>query len=485
MVAALAFRLLEPVRVGLMGASLPPAAHSTEERSRQPMKALRNTAMAEDNSILAPAPSPWRLVQIQAGCIDRCRTADPPENRLPQGPAEPIRVLSVFGTRPEAIKLAPVVTELERRPGIISKVCVTAQHREMLDQVLGVFGVAPDYDLHLMRPNQTLPQLASSVLGRLEAILQSERPDWVLVQGDTTTATAATLAAFYARIKVGHIEAGLRSHDKWQPFPEEINRRVAGVIADLHFAPTELCRQNLLREGVPESRVAVTGNTVIDALQWILSQPWDPQSLNGARLALEDRGAKLVLVTAHRRENFGDPITRICAALRALAERYGNRIRLLYPVHRNPAIWEPVHRHLSGIPNITLVPPLGYLPLVQVMKRAYLVMTDSGGIQEEAPALGVPTLVFREVTERPEAVESGNVRLVGSDPRRIVGEAVRLLDNPDEHLRMAQAVNPYGDGHAAARVASALLGESFVPFGPSSARRERGLFSAHWADRTT
>jgi UDP-N-acetylglucosamine 2-epimerase (non-hydrolysing) len=379
---------------------------------------------------------------------------------------QPLRILSVFGTRPEAIKLAPVITELQRRPGIISKVCVTAQHRDMLDQVLRVFDLVPDYDLDLMRPNQTLSRLTASVLEGLEAIFQSERPDWVLVQGDTTTVTTAALAAFYARAKVGHIEAGLRSHDKWQPFPEEINRRVAGVIADLHFAPTEQSRQNLLREGVPESRVVVTGNTVIDALHWVQSQPWDPHSLNGASRALEDKGAKLVLVTAHRRENFGEPITRICEALRTLAEHYGDRIRLLYPVHKNPAIWEPVRRLLGAIPNITLTPPLEYLPLVHVMKRAYLVMTDSGGIQEEAPALAVPTLVFREVTERPEAVESGNVRLVGSDTRRIITEAVRVLDSPDEHSRMARAVNPYGDGHAAVRIVSALQGESFVPFRP-------------------
>jgi UDP-N-acetylglucosamine 2-epimerase (non-hydrolysing) len=378
-----------------------------------------------------------------------------------------LRVLSVFGTRPEAIKLAPVIAELSKRPGITSKVCVTAQHREMLDQVLTLFELTPDYDLNLMVENQTLSGLAAAVLQRLEAIFQSEKPDWVLVQGDTTTVAAAAFAAFNARAKVGHIEAGLRSHDKWQPFPEEINRRIAGAIADLHFAPTERARQNLLREGVADSRVIVTGNTVIDALRWVQSHPWDLRSLGEAGRGLDDPGVKLVLVTAHRRENFGEAITRICAALRTLAQRYGEGLRLIYPVHRNPNIWEPVHRLLGGIWNICLTPPLEYLPLVHLMQRSYLVMTDSGGIQEEAPALGVPTLVFRAVTERPEAVESGNVRLVGSDDRRIVSEAARLLDNPCEYQRMTGAVNPYGDGHAAVRIASALQGESFVPFRPT------------------
>lgn len=388
----------------------------------------------------------------------------PTRGGLPQ----PLRVLSIFGTRPEAIKLAPVITELQKRPGIVSKVCVTAQHREMLDQVLSVFGLTPDYDLNLMEKNQTLPRFAAAVLERLEPVFQSERPDWVLVQGDTTTVAAAALAAFYARAKVGHIEAGLRSHDKWQPFPEEINRRVAGVIADLHFSPTEQSRQNLLREGVPESRVVVTGNTVIDTLRWVQTRPWQPRSLGEAARALEARRrAKLVLVTAHRRENFGEPIARICAALRILAQRYGNGVQFFYPVHKNPNISEPVHRLLDGLPNITLAPPLEYLSLIHVMKQSYLVMTDSGGIQEEAPALGVPTLVFREVTERPEALESGNVRLVGTDLERIVTETVRLLDDSAEHFRMAHAVNPYGDGHAAMRIVSALQGENFMPFRPN------------------
>ncbi|HUI41568.1 MAG TPA: UDP-N-acetylglucosamine 2-epimerase (non-hydrolyzing) [Terriglobia bacterium] len=381
--------------------------------------------------------------------------------------AAALRVLSVFGTRPEAIKLAPVIAELRRRPGVVSRVCVTAQHRQMLDQVLSLFQISPDSDLDLMEANQTPSQVAASALLGLESVLAGERPDWVLVQGDTTTAAAAALAAFYARARVGHVEAGLRSHDKWRPFPEEINRRVAGVIADLHFAPTERARANLLREGVSEDQVVVTGNTVIDALRWVQAQPWAPRSLGDAARALEDANARLILVTAHRRENFGEPIERICEALQELSARYGDAVRILYPVHPNPSIREPVHRLLGGIRNVVLTAPLDYLALVQVMKRSYLVLTDSGGIQEEAPALGVPVLVLREVTERPEAVECGTVRLVGSAKDRIVSEAARLLDDPREHERRAQAVNPYGDGHAAERIGRALAGEVVVPFEPA------------------
>jgi UDP-N-acetylglucosamine 2-epimerase (non-hydrolysing) len=380
-----------------------------------------------------------------------------------------LRVLSIFGTRPEAIKLAPVIQELRKHSRIVSQVCVTGQHREMLHQVLRLFGIMPDYDLDLMQPNQTLSRLAASALERLEPVMISVRPDWVLVQGDTTTAAAAALSAFYARARVGHVEAGLRSHNKWQPFPEEINRRIAGVVADLHFAPTEASRQNLLREGVAESQVVITGNTVIDALRSVQAQPWEPGSLGEAGRRLQGSNARIVLVTAHRRENFGKPILRICAALRELAQRYGDGIRLVYPVHRNPNISEPVHRLLGGIANIILTPPLDYLPLVHLMKRASIVLTDSGGIQEEAPALGVPALVLREVTERPEAVASGNVRLVGTDPERIIAEVTRLLEDPSERRRMSRAVNPYGDGHAAERIVNALRGEDFCRFQAASA----------------
>ncbi|HVA93634.1 MAG TPA: UDP-N-acetylglucosamine 2-epimerase (non-hydrolyzing) [Candidatus Dormibacteraeota bacterium] len=366
-----------------------------------------------------------------------------------------VRVLTVFGTRPEAIKLAPLIEALHRRPGTLSIVCVTGQHREMLDQVLKLFGIVPDHDLNLMRKDQTLPLLAASVFRKLAPILQSERPDWVVVQGDTTSAAIAALGAFYHRCKVAHVEAGLRSHDKWQPFPEEINRRITGVVADIHFAPTEQSRQNLLREGVPESSVMVTGNTIIDALHRIRSLPWDPRTLRGKPSFLKPSSGKLILVTVHRRENFGEPMVRICGALRTLAERYP-KVEIVYPVHRNPHVWEPVHRLLGGIANVSLIPPVDYLTLVHLMMRSYIVVTDSGGIQEEAPSLGVPALVLREVTERPEGVESGNVKLLGSDAQRIVAETSRLLDDPGEHLRMARAVNPYGDGHAAERIASAL-----------------------------
>jgi UDP-N-acetylglucosamine 2-epimerase (non-hydrolysing) len=366
-----------------------------------------------------------------------------------------LKVLTVFGTRPEAVKLAPVIHELARHPDrITSRVLVTAQHRDMLDQVLRMFAVEPDHDLDLMQDNQTPTQVASAVLARLEPILRDERPDWVLVQGDTTTVAAAAFAAFYARARVGHVEAGLRTGDRWQPFPEEINRRIAGVIADRHFAPTSRSRDNLLREDVPAERILVTGNPGIDALRWIATQPEDP--LVG-RLLGDDRSVRTILVTAHRRENFGEPLESICLALRDLAQRYAGRVRIVYPVHRNPNVWGPVHQLLGDVPGVLLQPPLDYLPNLQLMKQAYLVVTDSGGIQEEATGLGVPALVLREVTERPEGVETGALRIVGTDRGRIVSEASRLLDEPAEHARMANAKNPFGDGHAAERIVASLL----------------------------
>jgi UDP-N-acetylglucosamine 2-epimerase (non-hydrolysing) len=386
-----------------------------------------------------------------------------------------VKVLSVFGTRPEAIKMAPVIQELRRRSEELqSVVCVTAQHREMLDQVLGLFAIQPDYDLRVMEDNQTPTQVAAAVLGRLEPILQRERPDWVLVQGDTTTVAAASLAAFYAGVKVGHVEAGLRTHDKWRPFPEEINRRVAGVIADLHLAPTQRACQNLLREGVPDEHIVVTGNPVIDALHWVVSQPPSPETRALLERLLNTEGKirnpqseiRNLLVTAHRRENFGAPLENICLALRDIAVRYDGRVHIVYPAHLNPNVWGPVHRLLGNVPNITLTPPLDYLPMVRLMKHAYLVLTDSGGIQEEAPGLGVPVLVLREVTERPEAVEAGTVRVVGTNRERIVTEACRLLDNPADHERMARAVNPYGDGQASQRIVAALLDEPVDSFSP-------------------
>ncbi len=376
-----------------------------------------------------------------------------------------LRVLAVLGTRPEAIKLAPVIQELQHRSDRMeTRVCVTAQHRDMLDQVLGLFDVRPDDDLDVMSENQTPTQVAAAVLTGLEPILREAEPDWVLVQGDTTTVAAAAFAAYYARARVGHVEAGLRTHDKWQPFPEEINRRIAGVVADLHFAPTERSRQNLLRENVPSERVLVTGNSVIDALYWVAEQPTTSDVTEMLARSGIDEEHRLVLVTAHRRESFGQGIENICLALRELAERYAGRVKIVYPVHRNPSVWEPVHRLLGEVPNITLTLPLEYLPLVHLMKRATLVVTDSGGIQEEAPGFGKPVLVLRDVTERPEAVDAGTVRLVGTDQATIVQQATRLLDDPAAYAEMARAVNPYGDGRASRRIVSALLGEPFEPF---------------------
>jgi UDP-N-acetylglucosamine 2-epimerase (non-hydrolysing) len=366
-----------------------------------------------------------------------------------------LKVLTVFGTRPEAVKLGPVIHELARHPDrIVSRVCVTAQHRDMLDQVLRIFAIQPDFDLDVMQDNQTPTQVAAAVLARLEPILLQERPDWVLVQGDTTTVAAAALGAFYSRSRVGHVEAGLRTGDRWQPFPEEINRRVAGVIADRHFAPTTRSRDNLLREDVPAERILVTGNPGIDALRWITAQPESPE----VRQMLT--AERTILVTAHRRENFGEPLESICLALRDIAERYTGSVHIVYPVHRNPNVWGPVHQLLGNVPHISLRPPLDYLPNLQLMKQAYLVVTDSGGIQEEATGLSIPCLVLREVTERPEGVASGALRIVGTDRARIVAEASRLLDDRAEYERMASADNPFGDGHAAERIVASLLADA-------------------------
>ena len=379
---------------------------------------------------------------------------------------KPIRVLSIFGTRPEAVKMAPVVRLLNQTQRIESLVCVTAQHRQMLDQVLDLFSIQPDRDLNLMKPDQSLSQLTADIFTCLDPVLHELKPDWVLVQGDTTTVMAAALLAYYHRIKVGHVEAGLRTGDKWQPFPEEVNRRVAGVVADLHFAPTEWSRQNLLKENIQSDRIVVTGNTVIDALKFVADQPANQQVLELLeRIGLSGDQAgtveqpRLILVTAHRRENFGAPLEQICLALRDLAELYQERVRIVYPVHLNPNVQEPVYRLLEGVPGIILLPPLDYLPLVHLLKRTSVLLTDSGGLQEEAPGLGVPVLVLREVTERPEGVEAGTVCLVGTRRERLVEQTRRLLDDPLAHAAMAQAVNPYGDGHAAERIVQAIINE--------------------------
>jgi UDP-N-acetylglucosamine 2-epimerase (non-hydrolysing) len=372
-------------------------------------------------------------------------------------PEAPLRVLSVFGTRPEAVKMAPVVRRLAATPGVDSRLCVTGQHRQMLDPVLALFGLAPDVDLDLMRPDQPLAELTAALFSGLDPVLERFQPHWVLVQGDTTTAMAAALLAFYRRVRLGHVEAGLRTGDKWQPFPEEINRRVASAVADLHFAPTAWARDNLLREGVPPAQVLLTGNPVIDALQDIAARPCD---LAAGPLAGVPEDQRVVLVTAHRRENFGRPLEDIFRALRALAEAYAGQVHLVYPVHMNPNVREPAHRMLGGVANIHLLEPLDYLPMVHLMRRAHLILTDSGGLQEEAPALGTPVLVMRQVTERPEALQAGTARLVGTDPERILAEARRLLDDPQAHAAMARAANPFGDGHAAERIVEALLAAS-------------------------
>jgi UDP-N-acetylglucosamine 2-epimerase (non-hydrolysing) len=368
-----------------------------------------------------------------------------------------LRVLSIFGTRPEAVKMAPVVWQLAHTRGIDSQVVVTAQHRQMLDQVLDLFDITPQIDLNLMRPNQSLAELTANIFTHLDPVLNDLKPDWVLVQGDTTTVMSTALLCYYHRIRIGHVEAGLRTGDKWQPFPEEINRRVAGVAADLHFAPTQHARQNLLNEGVPDWRIAVTGNPVIDALRQIVSRP-APDEANQLlqELSIHPGGRQLILVTAHRRENFGQPFEGICLGLRHLAEAYPDRLQLVYPVHLNPNIQEPAHRLLGGIANISLLSPLDYLPMVHLMRRSTLVLTDSGGIQEEATSLGVPTLVLRNVTERPEGVAAGVLKLVGTDPEVIFTEAQHLLEDPAAYQAMSTAQNPFGDGHAAERIVAAI-----------------------------
>jgi UDP-N-acetylglucosamine 2-epimerase (non-hydrolysing) len=329
----------------------------------------------------------------------------------------------------------------------------------MLDQVLNAFDIRPEFDLDIMQPDQTLSQISAAVFTHLDPVLTRVNPDWVLVQGDTTTVLAASICAAYRHIKVGHVEAGLRTHDKTQPFPEEINRRVASAIADLHFAPTEWSRDNLLREGIPADTIHVTGNPVIDALRWItqLPEPADISQLIKNLQVGGDGGNRLVLVTAHRRENFGRSLEQICTAINTLADEYQGKVQFVYPVHLNPNVQEPVYRMLRHNLNITLLPPLDYLPLIHLMKHATLILTDSGGIQEEAPGLGKPALVMREVTERPEGVMSGVLKLVGTDTDRIIHEAQTLLNDETAYRMMAKASNPFGDGYAAERIRDALL----------------------------
>jgi UDP-N-acetylglucosamine 2-epimerase (non-hydrolysing) len=365
-----------------------------------------------------------------------------------------LRILSVIGTRPEAVKMAPVIQRLRQTPGIESIVCATAQHRQMLDQVLNLFDITPDFDLNLMKPNQTLAGITAALFTNLDPVLREVRPHWVLAQGDTTTVMATAMLAYYNRIRFGHVEAGLRTGDKFQPFPEEVNRMVAGVVADLHFAPTQWSRQNLLRENVPTEKIIITGNPVIDALRQVAEKPIPPQV---EQFLKKVGGRKIILVTAHRRENFGKPLENICAALKILAKNYRDEIQIVYPVHLNPNVQEIVQPALDNIPNITLLPPLDYLPMVQMIKHATLVLTDSGGIQEEAPGFGVPVLVLRATTERPEGIQAGTVRLVGTETMDIIEQAQRLLEDQHEYTKMAQSANPYGDGKASERIIRAIL----------------------------
>lgn len=367
----------------------------------------------------------------------------------------PLDVLLVFGTRPEAIKMAPVHGALAQDPRFRVRVCVTAQHREMLDQVLELFGIEPEFDLDLMRPGQDLSAITGSVLEGLKGVLEEAAPDFVLVHGDTTTTMAASLAAYYARVPVGHVEAGLRTGDIYSPWPEEMNRRLTGSIATLHFAPTEAARANLLREGVDDARIAVTGNTVIDALLTMVERARaGGEGEFSERFEGIDLDRRLVLVTGHRRENFGGGFERICEALAELSRTPD--VEIVYPVHLNPNVQEPVHRILGSLPNVHLIAPLEYLPFLFLMDRAHLIITDSGGIQEEAPSLGKPVLVMRDTTERPEAVEAGTVRLVGTDTKTIVDAARTLLEDEEEYRSMSFAHNPYGDGAASQRIADAL-----------------------------
>ena|SRR5690554_3101901 len=378
-----------------------------------------------------------------------------------------MRVLTVFGTRPEAIKMAPLALALQANPKFDAKVCVTAQHREMLDQVLALFELKPDFDLNIMKPGQSLSELTGRVLTGLEEILKSFKPDLVLVHGDTSTTFAASLAAYLQHIPVGHIEAGLRTGNLYSPWPEEGNRKLTGSIAEFHFAPTSKASENLLKEGVSEARICVTGNTVIDALLAIVQKIEGNPGLREnfeKQFSFLDPGKRLILVTGHRRESFGAGFERICDALNRIIETHPG-VEILYPVHLNPQVRGPVLRLLGNRDRIHLIEPLDYLPFVYLMGRAYLLLTDSGGIQEEAPSLGKPVLVMRDTTERPEAVSAGTVRLVGTDVERIVQETSALLTNADVYQRMSKAHNPYGDGQACARIVD-WLGTHFSN-GPS------------------
>lgn len=363
------------------------------------------------------------------------------------------KIITIFGTRPEAIKMAPLVKELERREGIDSKVCVTAQHREMLDQVLDYFDISPDFDLNIMKNKQTLTGITSRVLEGLEEIFLQEKPDMILVHGDTSTTFSGALAAFYQQIKVGHVEAGLRTFDKYFPFPEEMNRKLTGALADLHFAPTRSSKLNLLREGVNEADIYITGNTVIDAMLHTVKEDYIFE--NDVLNKIDFKNKKVIMITAHRRENWGEGIDNICEALNKIVDE-NEDVELIYLVHLNPVVKDVVHNKLGNKERVHLLPPLDTKETHNLMNKCFMVMTDSGGLQEEAPHLGKPVLVLRDVTERPEAVEYGTVKLVGTDVDKIVLEANNLINNKDEYIKMSKAANPYGDGLASKRIADII-----------------------------
>lgn len=372
-----------------------------------------------------------------------------------------MKILSVFGTRPEAIKMAPILKKMAEEPGVDSRVCVTAQHRQMLDQVLELFNLKPDFDLNLMKPGQDLTDISSNVLLGMRDVLRNWRPDLVLVHGDTTTTLAASLAAYYEKIEVAHIEAGLRTGNIYSPWPEEMNRRLTGSIASLHFAPTQLAEENLIAEGVPTKNILVTGNTVIDALLDVIERI-NSDTVLMAKLeqdfAFLNKSKRLILVTGHRRENFGDGFENICNALKEICLNHD--VEVVFPVHLNPNVQGPVHQILGNNPSIHLIAPQDYLPFVYLMNRSSLILTDSGGVQEEAPSLGKPVLVMRDTTERPEAVAAGTVKLVGTNKQAIIDAARLLLENEAEYLKMSRAHNPYGDGKASERIVQHIIGRT-------------------------
>jgi UDP-N-acetylglucosamine 2-epimerase (non-hydrolysing) len=378
--------------------------------------------------------------------------------------SQALKIMVVFGTRPEAIKMAPLVKGLQTQsPAIETVVCVTAQHREMLDQVLQLFEIVPEHDLNIMKPGQDLFDITGNILNGLKPVLAQEKPDWVLVHGDTTTTLATSLAAYYAQVPVGHVEAGLRTGNKLAPFPEEMNRRLTGAIADLHFAPTPVAQANLLREGVANEAIHVTGNTVIDALLAVVHKVRHDAAAQQAlreRFAFLDAAKRLILVTGHRRENFGEGFQNICQALADIAAEHPD-VEVLYPVHLNPNVRKPVQEILAArkLVNVHLIDPVDYLPFVYLMDRSHLIITDSGGVQEEAPSLGKPVLVMRDTTERPEAVEAGTVRLVGTERTKIVEETRRLLNDREAYAAMSRAHNPYGDGKAVPRIIEIMLNQ--------------------------